>query len=233
MHLSDAEYDKVQIALMEETCLIVDNHDKVTGFMSKKQSHLLTEIAKGTLHRAFSIFLFNSKGELLLQQRSGAKITFANYWTNTCCSHPIVTPDNSELDEHGAAGVKRAAKRKLEHELNISLPIEAFRYITRIHYKAPSDGIWGEHEIDYVIFVKADNIDTNGFNSNEVSGTRFVSQQDLRDMMTAAQAGQLKLTPWFDLISTTLLFPWWNQLHNLQSIEDHARIHRLGSNLSL
>jgi hypothetical protein len=108
-------------------------------------------------------------------------------------------------------------------------------------------GIWGEHEsesvsltcrslffaVDYVIFVKADNIDTNGFNPNEVSATRFVSQKDLRDMMTAAQAGQLKLTPWFDLISTTLLFPWWNQLHDLQSIEDHARIHRLGSNLSL
>jgi isopentenyldiphosphate isomerase len=87
--------------------------------------------------------------------------------------------------------------------------------------------------VDYVIFVKADNIDTNGFNSNEVSATRFVSQQDLRAMMTASQAGQLKLTPWFDLISTTLLFPWWNQLHDLQRIEDHARIHRLGSNLSL
>jgi isopentenyl-diphosphate delta-isomerase len=85
MHLSDAEYDKVQIALMEETCLIVDNHDKVTGFMSKKQStssihhpgrtlaihqassgHLLTEIAKGTLHRAFSIFLFNSQVSMIL-----------------------------------------------------------------------------------------------------------------------------------------------------------------------
>jgi isopentenyl-diphosphate Delta-isomerase len=64
----------------------------------------MTNIRKGMLHRAFSVFIFNSKGELLLQQRASEKITFPDYWTNTCCSHPLYTPD--ELPEEGQAGMK-------------------------------------------------------------------------------------------------------------------------------
>jgi isopentenyl-diphosphate delta-isomerase len=62
----------------------------------------MTNINKGMLHRAFSVFLFNSKGELLLQQRASEKITFPDYWTNTCCSHPLYTPD--ELPEENNIG---------------------------------------------------------------------------------------------------------------------------------
>lgn len=65
-------------------------------------AHLMTNIEKGMLHRAFSVFLFNTKGELLLQQRSDAKITFPGYWTNTCCSHPLYIPD--ELTEENQLG---------------------------------------------------------------------------------------------------------------------------------
>ena len=71
----------------------------------------------GMLHRAFSVFLFNANNELLLQQRSDSKITFPGHYTNTCCSHPLNTP--GELDETNAIGVKRAAQRKLYHELGI------------------------------------------------------------------------------------------------------------------
>lgn len=110
----------------------------------------MTNIDKGLLHRAFSVFLFNSKNELLTQQRATEKITFPDMWTNTCCSHPLGIPGEtgSELPE-AVAGVKRAAQRKLEHELGIKaaqVPIENFKFLTRIHYKAPSDGKWGEHE---------------------------------------------------------------------------------------
>ena len=72
------------------------------------------------LHRAFSVFLFNTRGELLLQQRSDAKITFPGHWTNTCCSHPLSVA--GELEETEAMGVKRAAQRKLQHELGIMPP---------------------------------------------------------------------------------------------------------------
>lgn len=71
-------------------------------------------------------------------------------WTNTCCSHPLGVPGEtgSTLDA-AIVGVKRAAQRKLNHELGIKaehVPIDKFHFLTRIHYKAPSDGKWGEHE---------------------------------------------------------------------------------------
>lgn len=116
----------------------------------------MTNIDKGLLHRAFSVFLFNSKNELLLQQRATEKITFPDMWTNTCCSHPLGIPGEggAELAE-AVMGVKRAAQRKLDHELGIKaaqVPIEKFKFLTRIHYKAPSDGKWGEHESKFTTF---------------------------------------------------------------------------------
>jgi isopentenyl-diphosphate delta-isomerase len=109
----------------------------------------MENINKGLLHRAFSAFVFRpSDGRLLLQQRATEKITFPDMWTNTCCSHPLDDFD-AEKDEHAHRGVKVAATRKLKHELGIpqaQVPPEAFQYLTRIHYLAPSSGLWGEHE---------------------------------------------------------------------------------------
>lgn len=103
---------------------------------------------KKLLHRAFSVFLFRpSDGALLLQKRADEKITFPGMWTNTCCSHPLSI--KSEVEEKGQMGVRRAAARKLDHELGIPVdnsPPDAFTFLTRIHYLAPSDGLWGEHE---------------------------------------------------------------------------------------
>lgn len=103
--LDQGSYDPEQLRLMEERVLVVDRDDKVTGTGSKEESneltlwfwffvslnvaHLMENISKGLLHRAFSVFLFNSSGRLLLQQRAAEKITFPSHWTNTCCSHPL------------------------------------------------------------------------------------------------------------------------------------------------
>lgn len=109
----------------------------------------MENINKGLLHRAFSAFVFRpSDGKLLLQQRASEKITFPDMWTNTCCSHPLddFQEEKVEKDQHG---VRVAASRKLEHELGIpqsQTPIDQFQYLTRIHYLAPSNGLWGEHE---------------------------------------------------------------------------------------
>lgn len=111
--------------------------------------HLMENIRKGLLHRAFSAFIFRpSDAKLLLQQRATEKITFPDMWTNTCCSHPLDDFDE-EKDIQEQRGVRVAASRKLEHELGIppsQTPIDEFQYLTKIHYLAPSDGIWGEHE---------------------------------------------------------------------------------------
>jgi isopentenyl-diphosphate delta-isomerase len=112
----------------------------------------MSNINKGLLHRAFSLFLFNPHTKkLLLQQRASEKITFPNQWTNTCCSHPLHTTSELGYDlPSSIAGVKRAAQRKLDHELRIKdvqVPTTEMRFLTRIHYLSPSgQGLWGEHE---------------------------------------------------------------------------------------
>ena len=109
--------DDTQVKLLAEECILVDESDRVVGSDTKKNCHLNEHIKEGKLHRAFSVFLFNSEGKLLLQQRSLAKITFPECFTNTCCSHPLYRQE--ELEEENAVGVKRAARRKLEQELGI------------------------------------------------------------------------------------------------------------------
>ncbi|KAJ5453529.1 Isopentenyl-diphosphate Delta-isomerase [Penicillium daleae] len=190
-------YDEEQVRLMEEVCIVTDNDDRPIGSASKKTCHLMTNIDKGLLHRAFSVFLFDSKNRLLLQQRATEKITFPDMWTNTCCSHPL-------------GGVKRAAQRKLNHELGIKaeqVPLDKFEFFTRIHYKAPSDGKWGEHEVDYILFIQAD-VDLEP-SPNEVRDTKYVSADELKAMFE--QPG-LKFTPWFKLICNSMLFEWWSHL---------------------
>ncbi len=117
--------DEIQVQLLAEECILVDENDIVIGSDTKKNCHLNTNIEKGMLHRAFSVFLFNQEGKLLLQQRATAKITFPECFTNTCCSHPLYRVEElaeEEEEEEGgvsAVGVRRAARRKLEQELGI------------------------------------------------------------------------------------------------------------------
>ncbi|XP_032122055.1 isopentenyl-diphosphate Delta-isomerase 1 isoform X3 [Sapajus apella] len=111
--------DKQQVQLLAEMCILIDENDNKIGAETKKNCHLNENIDKGLLHRAFSVFLFNTENKLLLQQRSDAKITFPGCFTNTCCSHPLSNP--GELEENDALGVKRAAQRRLKAELGIPL----------------------------------------------------------------------------------------------------------------
>ncbi|KAL8935284.1 MAG: hypothetical protein Q9216_005503 [Gyalolechia sp. 2 TL-2023] len=220
-------YDEEQIRLMEEVCIVLDNDDNPIGSASKKVCHLMKNIDEGLLHRAFSVFLFDSQNRLLLQQRASEKITFPDMWTNTCCSHPLGVPGETgaELDA-AVQGVRRAAQRKLDQELGIKakqVPLDQFQFLTRIHYKAPSDGKWGEHEIDYILLIKSD-VDHTA-NPNEVQDTRYVSQEDLRQMF---KDNSLKFTPWFKLICNTMLFEWWDHLdQGLDKYRGEAKIRRM------
>ena len=118
---SSARIDPTQETYLKEECILVDDDDRPIGSASKRRCHLLTNIQNergGMLHRAFSVFLFNRRSELLLQKRSDVKVTFPGFWTNTCCSHPLhVEPEMVESEQ---LGVRKAAQRKLKHELGIS-----------------------------------------------------------------------------------------------------------------
>ncbi|KHJ35714.1 putative isopentenyl-diphosphate delta-isomerase [Erysiphe necator] len=220
-------HDAEQIRLMDEICIVLDENDKPIGNLSKKICHLMVNIDKGLLHRAFSVFLFNSKNELLLQKRAAEKITFPNMWTNTCCSHPLGIPGEGGVElSQAIAGVKNAAQRKLAHELGIKasqVPITSFKFLTRIHYKAASDGEWGEHEIDYILFIKSD-VNTEP-NTNEVQELKYVTAKDLKKMF---KDPKLKFTPWFKLICETLLFEWWDHLdQGLEKYMNEQTIRRM------
>lgn len=111
--------------------ILVDEQDKPIGTMGKMEVH-----EKAILHRAFSIFIFNDKGEILLQKRADNKYHSAGLWTNTCCSHP--RPGEDTLD---------AAQKRLEEEMGFTTSLaKAFAFI----YKAPFDNGLTEHEYDHV-----------------------------------------------------------------------------------
>lgn len=232
-------HDEEQIKLMDELCVVLDYDDQALGAATKKTCHLMKNINAGLLHRAFSVFLFNPEGKLLLQQRADEKITFPNMWTNTCCSHPLCVPselgiagqenDFSTLLQNSVRGAKVAAQRKLGHELGMSeadCPIDDFHFLTRIHYKSASGSEtskWGEHEIDYILIIKTkDEVKLNP-NLNEVRDYKYVNEKELREML---EDDQLIFTPWFKLICETFLWKWWKTLDNLSGFEDD-KIHRL------
>jgi isopentenyl-diphosphate delta-isomerase len=217
--------DPFQKALLAEECILVDPDDKVLGHDTKKNCHLVGPNGDIPLHRAFSVFLFNTKGELLLQKRSSVKVTFPSMYTNTCCSHPLFR--NDEMVENEALGVKTAAQRRLFEELGIAkeeVPIDAFQYLTRIHYKANSNSIWGEHEVDYILFLQRD-VKMNP-NPNEIDDVRYVN---LEQLMELKQKDGVALTPWFNLIlESGKLAQWWKNLGNLAQFKDHDKVHKLG-----
>jgi len=206
--------DPVQEASMKEECILVDEKDRVLGSASKKDCHRVGSDGSLLLHRAFSVFLFNSKNELLVQKRSSSKITFPDHYTNACCSHPLFSID-AERNETDAVGIKLAAKRRLNHELGIPFPevsINDFTYLTRIIYKSLGDGLWGEYEVDYILFLQKDvTIDPN---PDEVSEVSFVARDDLDDFLQSLKA---PVTPWFRLIVENRLRLWWDNLQRLNN----------------
>lgn len=105
------------------------------------------------------------------------------------------------------------------------VPPEEINYLTRIHYKAQSDSIWGEHEIDYILFVRK-NV-TLDPDPNEIKTYRYVSKEEVEEMLKKAASGEIKITPWFQCIAEAFLFTWWDNLNNLNQFVDHEKIHRM------
>uniref|UniRef100_T1JDJ3 Uncharacterized protein n=1 Tax=Strigamia maritima TaxID=126957 RepID=T1JDJ3_STRMM len=215
--------DSKQLQLLKEPCILVDSTDKVIKVETKENCHLMKNIKQGMLHRAFSVFLFNSNGDLLLQQRADVKITFPGYFTNTCCSHPLYTKE--EMDEKDGMGVKRAARRRLYQELGISkdeISLDDFHFITRIHYLGPYNEIWGEHEIDHILFIQK-NVQLD-INLNEVKNYVYISKDQILDYLGSVKA---PLTPWFELVLNNFLFHWWDNLDSIAKIKDESTIHHM------
>ena len=220
--------DPAQEALLDEQCILVDSNDNEIGHASKRVCHMKDGPGeKAPLHRAFSLFIFNSKNELLLQQRSDSKVTFPSLWTNTCCSHPLFVP--SERQTRNGIGAKKAAQRKVLQELGIKAedcPVEKMQYITRIEYSADSNQQWAENEIDYILFLKShqEQISVEP-NPNEVKNVCYVKKEDLHDFLCEA-GGREAVTPWFYLMCNSFLPKWWENIDDLGHFVNHREIIR-------
>ena len=160
---------------MEEV-ILVDERDNQIGTMEKMEAH-----RQGRLHRAFSVLLYNSAGEILLQKRASNKYHSAGLWTNTCCSHPL--PGEK---------IEDAAARRLKEEMGIDLrPTYSYTFL----YKAALDKNLTEHELDHVFVGTFDG--KPNVNASEVDDWKFVSTDWLRDDMKRNPGNY---TAWFKII---------------------------------
>ena len=143
---------------MEDLLITVDENDNALGVLDKLSVH-----QKGILHRAFSLFIFNSKGEFLLQRRAKDKYHSPGLWSNTCCSHPR---DGETLS--------KAVVRRLMEEMGLECITQfEFKFI----YRAAFENGLIEHELDHVYFGKSENLPKPNF--EEVQGWRYISLEKL------------------------------------------------------
>ena len=160
---------------MTEKVILVDKNDKEVGSMEKQEAH-----TKGLLHRAFSVFIFNDKNELLLQRRALKKYHSGGLWTNTCCSHP--RQNETTLD---------AANRRLVEEMGMRCIIKKqFDFI----YKAKLANNLYEHEFDHVFFGFSN--EQPQINTDEVEEYTY---KTLEDIGNEIKTNPEKYTEWFKI----------------------------------
>lgn len=144
--------------MMNELLILVDENDNEIGLMDKLSVH-----QKGLLHRAFSVFIFNSNNELLLQQRASGKYHSGGLWSNTCCSHSIY----SELIENSVV-------RRLKEEMGIEAETQfQFKFL----YEAFFENGLTEHELDHVYFGTSD--EKPKLDSSEVMNWKYITLENL------------------------------------------------------
>jgi isopentenyl-diphosphate delta-isomerase len=161
---------------MEERVVLVDENDVQVGTLEKQRAH-----AEGRLHRALSVFVLNSRGEMLLQRRASAKYHSGGLWTNACCSHP-----------RPGEPVDRAARRRLGEEMGIDCPLQpAFTFT----YRAQVGPELVEHEFDHVFLGRFDGAPVPA--ADEVDDWRWIPVSEVADEVRDAPE---RFTPWFRLV---------------------------------
>ena len=161
---------------MEDILILVNELDQQVGTMGKEEAHF-----KGIKHRAFSIFLFNDRRELLIQQRAFTKYHTPGLWANTCCSHPR---DGEKINE--------ATHRRLPFEMGIDAPLT---HVYEMAYEAHFENGVIENEYDHVFLGRYE--DDPVVNPDEVYDFRWISMEDLKKEMETEPE---KYTFWFKKI---------------------------------
>ena len=172
--------------------ILVDSDDQEIGLMDKTLCHE----DRGKLHRAFSIFLFNRSGEVLIQQRATSKPLWGDFWSNTCCSHP-----------RAGESIDSAASRRIEEELGIQAELS---FIYKFEYQARFNEQLSENELCSVYFGHFDGAPTP--NPNEVQSWKWISRESLtKELRDNADL----YTPWLKLEWSTLNEDYAAQFENI------------------
>jgi isopentenyl-diphosphate delta-isomerase len=164
------------LAADPDSLILVDESDQKVGHLDKTRCHA----GRGVLHRAFSLLIFNGKGELLLQQRSASKRLWPLYWSNSCCSHP-----------RRAETMEAAIQRRLYEELGVRCPLH---FLFKFQYQAQFDETGAENELCSVFIGRC--TDAVKVNRGEIAAWRWISPAALQAEMAAGGSG---FTPWFIL----------------------------------
>lgn len=164
------------VSFNSETLILVDDQDQEIGHQDKLSCHS----GQGILHRAFSLFIFNNAGELLLQQRSQQKQLWPLYWSNSCCSHPRRGETMGE-----------AVYRRLKQELGICTKLQ---YLYKFKYQVPYLDVGAEHELCSVYVGQSDEFAQ--INQNEIADWKYISADRLEKEMHDYPE---RFTPWFKL----------------------------------
>lgn len=172
--------------MAEEHVILVNEKDQEIGLMPKLEAH-----QKAVLHRAFSVFIFNSENELMLQQRASSKYHSPNLWTNTCCSH----------QRSGESNIQ-AGTRRLYEEMGFTTSLKE---ITSFIYKAPFDNGLTEHELDHIMvgYYNEDPV----INSDEVEDWKWMKIEDVKKDISLNPD---LYTAWFKIIFKN----FYNHLNN-------------------
>ncbi len=185
-----------QVSFDDEPLILVNEADEVVGYLDKASCH----VGEGVLHRAFSIFIFNERGELLLQQRSEQKWLWPLFWSNSCCSHP-----------RKGETVEAATHRRLQEELGFDVPLT---FLFKFQYHARFDDRGSENELCYV-FVGRYNGDVE-VNPNEIAAWKWVPVEVLEAEM---RTNPHHFTPWFKMEWERIRKEHW---HTVEKIIHHA-----------
>ncbi len=177
------------VSFDDEPLIRVDSQDNLLGFESKEACH----DGDGLLHRAFSIFLFDRSGRLLLQQRSDQKRLWPGYWANSCCSHPRRGESDGE-----------AAARRIREELDVSPPLT---FLYRFEYHARYGELGSEHELCSVYAAVDDN--PVRINVNEIADIRWI-EPDVLDLELAKHPE--RYAPWLKLEWPRLREQHWDRV---------------------
>ncbi len=185
------------VSFNDEPLVLVNSEDEVLGHKDKWECHQ----GQGELHRAFSIFIFNDKNELLLQRRSEQKLLWPQVWANSCCSHPRKGEE-----------FENAVHRRLREELNLQADL---KFLFKFEYQARYKDVGSENELCSVYIGRSN--DVASANQNEVAELRYVGPEELDRLLAEDEGvdGEEDYSPWLKIEWDRIRDEYWELVEGL------------------